>query len=337
MVLISMWNFVKRHKKKFIASGVVVGGAYCAYKFYLPRLQQRMLEEILGDAEGPMKEFLELARGVQGERAKKDEFERTQKVSDDQVKKVFEATRARLNKLFDVEACQERLKAASTKEEKTRCFQELQVESLARVVASAYTLHLLLLLQRVEVNLVSRNLASATQESTCSAFLESTCHAHGEGLQGIAHAIRTAVRSVGEAQQLMPATKVTAARLETYLQAVCSEADKELLDDDKASATLLPDSIDATGDVKVLLDQARDITDSPHFRETCRYVIADAMRRVVSVVSDDKGLADGRECPLAVLFGHLLKAEEKLSLSEDGCADAFAKKAIVADFCGSFN
>merc|ERR1719410_1967473 len=166
------WNFAKRHKKKLIFATVVGGGAYCAWKFWLPRLQQKLLERLLQDG-GDLRELLELARGADMEQnEKKARFAHKQSVSDAYVLKALAMLQERHGGCFAVEECSDKVKKATTREAKIQCLMEVVIECIARLVSALYTLHALLLLHRVEFNIVARDIAATPNGEVASAAAE---------------------------------------------------------------------------------------------------------------------------------------------------------------------
>jgi len=370
-MLQGIWNFTKRHRKKLIFTGLCAGGAYYAWKVYLPRLQQQLLEKLLKES-GDLKELLELARGEGaqggaaadgggtgdgGEAEKRERFAHARQVSDAFVRKALAALTERHMGCFAVEACTEKVKTAQTKEEKLERFLELLVECLARMVSALYTLHALLLIHRVEFNIVGREVAASkgavgaggADGDVYAAFLDTTRYLKEQGVQHVAEAVRSAVRKCLEAAQLGPSTPVTAEALEQLLKDACREADAELLAEARSVSTLLPESMDSEvaeahrGPAKKLLDEARDYLESPQFVQVFQAVTAKAAQRLAARLGDGAAdpaaapLAEGRSCPLAKLNGQFIKLSESLLDSEgDGGNDfitSFAEEPMVNQLC----
>eukprot|EP00933_Yihiella_yeosuensis_P037734 TRINITY_DN3171_c1_g1_i1.p1 TRINITY_DN3171_c1_g1~~TRINITY_DN3171_c1_g1_i1.p1 ORF type:complete len:367 (+),score=67.31 TRINITY_DN3171_c1_g1_i1:124-1224(+) len=344
MVVQRLWNFAKRHKKKLIFSGLAAGGAYYAWNYWLPRFQQRMLENLL-------KELTEQsANGTPEQDAKERKearFRHQQEVSDNYVRKGLQAFQMRFNSCFDADAFFTKVREAKTRETKLASFQELQVECLTMVCSSLYSLHALLLLHRVEFNITGRELAATEQrtkdpeapseeETVFSKFLESMEYFQERGASSVAEAVRSAVRTCMEKSGLTPQTLVTEESLTSFFHDVCVEVDSKLLLNNKAADTLLPpDSSDGTAtkqltQVKCLLDEARDYLESPQLVQVFQAVRKEGSLLVVKQLTsvDEKvapGLSNGGSVPLAKIFGGFITLSKSL-LDSDREGDTFIKK-----------
>mmetsp|Transcript_118823 Transcript_118823/g.331488 ORF Transcript_118823/g.331488 Transcript_118823/m.331488 type:complete len:363 (+) Transcript_118823:110-1198(+) len=347
-----LWQFAKRHRKKLIFTAACAGGAYYVWKIWLPRFQQQLLQKLL-------KESLELTRGEEEEKEKKANFTHTQQVSDAYVRKSLAALQERHKDLFAVEECSEKVKRAETKEARLQRFQELLIECLSRLVSAPYTLSALLLLHRVEFNIVGRELAGVPGcgEAACAgaaveagtevhaAFLDSTRFLKEEGIHQIADAVRRAVRNCLESSKLAPTAAVTAHLLEKFLLDVCNEAHSELLLQSRIVAMLLPESVDREvaeehrTQVKQLLDEARDYVESPQFLEVFKTVCAMAAQRLAGAFGDGAldpvgaPLAGGQSCPLAKLNGLFVELSKTMLDEGTDFIAHFAGEPVVDELC----
>jgi len=356
MVVGRLWNFAKRHRKKFIAGGIVAGGAYYAWKVWLPRVQQRLLEnllkEIANDQDLSVKDDKE---------DKKAKFQHQQRVSDDFARKGLPKYLSRHSRCFNIDGCHVIVKEAKTKDAKLSALGDLQVECLTMVASSLYSLYALLLLHRVQFNIVGREMAVApVAEGTdveaakpeiaavATEFLEMSDYflEHGSGV--VSDACRKAVQACAAKSSLAPDTAVTADRLTTFFKEVLRSADKELLGDSKGAATLLPpDDEESSGanasgqqqQVKRLLDEARDYAESPQLLEVFRTVTTAAADKVPQQLGS-AALQEGGSVTLARLFGNLIglsksllgQDENELSHAED-CIAAFECSPVVNELC----
>lgn len=350
------WSFAKRHKKKLIFATVFGGGAYCAWKFWLPRLQQKLLERLLQDS-GDLKELLELARGADGEQnEKKARFAHKQGVSDSYVRKALAVLQERHRGCFAVEECSDEAKKATTREAKIQCLMELVIECIARLVSALYALHALLLLHRVEFNIVGREIAAipangevafAEAEGGHAAFLDTIRYFMQKGIEQLADAIRGAVQKCFEKAEFAPSTQVTGEVLHQLFANICAEVDAVLFTAGAQCVTfLLPESLDQAMDeahgvkVKNYLDEARDYLESPQFAGVFRAVVSSATWRLAAAFGDGAldpeaaPLAGGRSCPLAKLNGLAIELSKSL-LSEDNndFITSFAEEPSVSQFC----
>ncbi|XP_060077481.1 peroxisomal biogenesis factor 3-like [Ylistrum balloti] len=133
----SMWNFIKRHKKKFIFSGFLVGGGV-----YLYRYAQRKFKEI---QEKEAAECLKHAR-------QQHHFDSNQRTCNMTVISMLPTLREALIKKFDTDAVKESLKTCP--ENKLELWEELKVISLARIICVLYGCSILCLVLRVQLNIV---------------------------------------------------------------------------------------------------------------------------------------------------------------------------------------
>lgn len=133
----SMWNFIKRHKKKFIFSGFLVGGSV-----YLFRYAQRKFKEI---QEKEAAECLKHAR-------QQHHFDSNQRTCNMTVISMLPTLREALIKKFDTEAVKESLK--NSPENKLELWEKLKVISVSRIVCVLYGCSILCLLLRVQLNIV---------------------------------------------------------------------------------------------------------------------------------------------------------------------------------------
>lgn len=348
-----LWNFAKRHRKKFIFGAVFAGGTYAAWRILLPKLQERMLQSLL-------KELTDGGLGAGDDREapekRRQRFEHKQQVSDKYARRKLLALRQRQNDEFLDEARSSALQEAKDKATKLEAFKALQVECMAKVVSALYTLHLVLLTCRVGFNIVGREVEAAVaaggveeeangKGGAHAEFLEALEHVCSGGFHGIAQALRAATQRCANSIDLAPQTKVTEELLQKFLTDSCREADAELLTQAKAPATLLPDGLEANAseanrvEVKRLLDEARDYLESPQFLQVFQAAMSGAAGALA------KGLAaevpgDG-PWPLAKLFGPMTKLagilldpeDEASELSGFGCAQRFAEAPEVVQLC----
>jgi len=314
-----LWNFAKRHKKKFIFSGIFAGGAYVAWRVLLPRLQEHLLQRLL-------KELAKEASGggdTEESAAEKRlaRFEHKQKVSDGHARRKLAVLRAKQNSHFNEEACTARVRDAQGREAKLEAFLALQVECVAKAASALYMLHLTLILHRVGFNIVGRELAGGSEsgnndgvastegaeaDSFHAAFLQCLDHLHEDGAAKIAEAIRKAVSICMDRAKLGPQSKVSREELEKLLIDSCREADSDLLEQSKGAALLLPDGLNdrapaaQRAEVKRLLDEARDYLDSPQFVQVFQVLSSSGARRLAEVLQEEIAGGAGAEGPWAM-------------------------------------
>lgn len=353
-----IWGFVKRHKKKVIFTSILAGGAYGAYRYVYPKIRQlrelveavNALEKLAGGgAEGA-------AHDEDSKEEKQARLRDRQEVYDKYACKGLGVLQVNHESCFFIKECISRVKEAQSSEAKLECLHRYAVECLAFCISALYALHVLLLLQRMQFNIVGREMdaagapaatASQTDANAYEAFLESTSYLKEEGVRRIADSARRAVGACTARASITPQTPVTAEDLQRLAQDTCLEVDAELLAGSHAAASLLPESIDGAlatehaEKTKRLLDEARDYLESPQFLEVFRAVAVGAMRRLSDLVGDgapDPGMAliaGGQSKPLAKLLGQLIEIS-KASLMEEsagGFVELFAKEPLVDSLC----
>eukprot|EP00931_Biecheleriopsis_adriatica_P039473 TRINITY_DN22576_c0_g1_i1.p1 TRINITY_DN22576_c0_g1~~TRINITY_DN22576_c0_g1_i1.p1 ORF type:complete len:379 (-),score=116.72 TRINITY_DN22576_c0_g1_i1:149-1285(-) len=365
MVVQRLWNFVKRHRKKFIVGGVVAGGAYYAWRVWLPRAQQRLLEQLLKDlAEGG--EAQDQGRNAQ-EKAKQ-RFQHQQECSDNYARKSLQAFLAGHRSCFNIDACHTKVKEAKDKEAKLAAFRELQVECLSMLTSACYSLHVLLLLHRIEFNIAGREIHAAEQRkapaeadtkeaAVIEEFFKALDFFAEKGPAVVVSAARTAVEACAVKDSLSPQSVVTAETLSSFFRDVFRAMDEAILAENKGASILLPPDdadvppsdqaaalipVERSSEVKQLLDEARDYLESPQLLSAFRSVADAATTGLPAQLAsaDPKAAAlleEGGSLQLARLFGSAIEVS-KLLLSEDAEAceanvSSFAQNAVVTTLC----
>ncbi|CAE7607148.1 PEX3 [Symbiodinium natans] len=360
MVVQRLWNFVKRHRKKFIASGIIMGGVYYALRVYLPRVQQRLLEGLLK----------ELAEGASSSDSQAEQqqarvrFQKHQQVSDDYARKGLRAYLPRHAGCFKVEACQAKVKAAADKEAKLAAFKDLQVECLSLVASAVYSLHVILLLHRVQFNLAGREVAAQPQDgrtgavqdskangeeasSSMQELIDSTEYFLEKGPGMMSAAARKAVQDAIAAGPLLPDTSVNSESLSAFFKQVFDKMEQDVWGGSKGSALLPPEGAANVQRVQVkhLLDEARDYLESPHVVQVFRSTIHTAADRLPVQLAAFGGKASALKDSsvlLAVLFGSCVSLATSLLTDADGNGDetptevtirSFADQIVVTQFC----
>jgi len=380
MVFRRLWNFAQRHRRKILVSsvvttGVVAGAAYWAWKVWLPRMQERMANQFIEAMAAEGKRGKRKSKFVHKQEVS-DRIARSRLAVPDSDGRP--ALLMRHHGMFPIDDLQVKIREASAKGDKQAgldMFMQMQVECFARLVSATYFLHLLMVLYRIEFTIVGRDQdACSTAQSTSvdrpaaettaeagenqedeldttyESFLKSARHLEERGIEDLASAARKAVASRAEAAGLLPKSPLTASELERFLLDVCGGMDAEFLGADGGAggvAALLPDSLNdststsANGKVQTLLNEARDVVESPQFREAVRTVVTAATKSLVGTLSADCGdaagapLREGQSCTLAKLFGPLMGLSNSV-LSGDKESKfivQFAEEPIVSELC----
>lgn len=134
----SIWNFCKRHRRKFFFTGILVGGSYAAFRFVYSKYMKSRQEE--------SDRMLEQVR-------KKHLFDSNQKTCDLTIHSLLPTLRKVLNNMLDCEGILEKLK--SKPENKLALWEELKVMTFTRTISSIYATCLLIVYLKVQLNIVS--------------------------------------------------------------------------------------------------------------------------------------------------------------------------------------
>lgn len=344
MVVGRAWNFVKRHKGKFILGAVVAGGSYAAWKALSRKLEDQLLKVL-------MKELTDIQPGDDAEK-RRERFLKKQEIADVHARKKLPALRDRQSERFRDAALSAALREAKDRAAKLEAFTALQAECFAKALAALYTLHALLLLNRVGFNIAAREVEAVGPDNVNSEvheeFLSALSHLEGDGAQQIAETLRKVARTCAERLSIAPQTKVTKEEVEKLLKEACREADAELLTGPKGAALLLPDGLEAKVPtasreaVKRLLDEARDYVESPQFLQVFRSSTEMACAALATNVCEEATTASGEgPWPVAKLFGTLTKLssvmldadDETADLSGISCLKRFAEEQCVVQLC----
>ncbi|RUS75138.1 hypothetical protein EGW08_017101 [Elysia chlorotica] len=133
-----MWAFIKRHRRKFIFLGTVVGGSWMLYKYMWRKVQEIREEED--------KQYLISVR-------RQHHFDSNQRTCNTTVLAMISHLRSTLVKHLDTESVKELLK--SSPPNKLDIWEDLKIMSFTRTVAAVYGACMLSVMLRVQLNIVS--------------------------------------------------------------------------------------------------------------------------------------------------------------------------------------
>mmetsp|Transcript_51287 Transcript_51287/g.109029 ORF Transcript_51287/g.109029 Transcript_51287/m.109029 type:complete len:398 (+) Transcript_51287:117-1310(+) len=344
-----LWNFLKRHKKKILFGSLAAGAtSYVTWQYVKDWLSdymvQRMMKAIVDSAESG-------AAGSAEER-RQERFAYKQKVSDSHAGKRLSTLCTVHGNCFEVQTYKENLQAATTKEGKLEAFRKMGEECVAKAVSSIYTIHLLLLLHRINFNIVGRELEVASEKEEAldeeslaahEAFLLSLGHFQSASCNDIAKLIRKAVCDVMEREEMGPQVSVTEETLGNLFEVCCREADKECVGKQSDIASrLLPESLEAKIDakirakVKALLDEARDYLESPQFLQVFQACCTCASKNFAAALLEDLQVAAGDThigigpWPLAKFNGAMIKMSTSV-FEQDVSASALVATESTSD------
>uniref|UniRef100_A0A8C5BNY8 Peroxisomal biogenesis factor 3 n=1 Tax=Gadus morhua TaxID=8049 RepID=A0A8C5BNY8_GADMO len=133
----SVWNFVKRHKRKFIFTGALVGGAY-----FLGRYAQKKMRDI-GEREAG--EYISQAR-------RQFHFESNQRTCNMTVLSMLPTLREAIIHQLNSESLTALLKTKPAN--RLEIWEDLKIISFTRSIAAVYSTCMLVVLLRVKLNII---------------------------------------------------------------------------------------------------------------------------------------------------------------------------------------
>jgi len=136
----SLFNFVKRHRRKFVAGGVIIGGAAAAIT-----LLDRHISQVRDDER---KKQLEIVR-------KRNHFECTDSAVNTTFIQLFNQLRTRIAEIHDTSDLKEALRQNPDKEEKIRLWNEIKNLCFSNAVCYVITEAFLGVLLRVQLNILA--------------------------------------------------------------------------------------------------------------------------------------------------------------------------------------
>ncbi|KAM4772350.1 peroxisomal biogenesis factor 3 isoform 2-T2 [Rhinophrynus dorsalis] len=189
--MLSMWNFLKRHKKKFIFIGAVAGGVYLLGKY-----AQKKIRDI---QEREAAEYIAQAR-------RQYHFESNQRTCNMTVLSMLPALRETLMQQLNSESLTSLLKTRPTN--KIEIWEDLKIISFSRSIVAVYSTCMLVVLLRVQLNIIGGYIyldnssvgknGSALQASpeVQQQYLSSIQHLLGDGLTELITVVKQAVQRV---------------------------------------------------------------------------------------------------------------------------------------------
>ncbi|XP_041831895.1 peroxisomal biogenesis factor 3 [Melanotaenia boesemani] len=262
----SVWNFIKRHKRKFIFTGAVVGGVYVLGKY-----AQKKIKEI---QEKEATEYMAQAR-------RQFHFESNQRTCNMTVLSMLPPLREAIIAQLNSESLTDLLKTKPAN--KLDIWEDLKIISFTRTTVAVYSTCMLVVLLRVQLNIIGGYLYldnSAGKSATAplappdvqQQYLSSIQHLLGDGLTELMTVVKKAVQnSLGSIS-----LKQTLSLLDLEQQLIWIRSEVEAASDHPLSWYMMADDENALAnqacgltenDVMTirLLNETRDMLDSPDF------------------------------------------------------------------------
>uniref|UniRef100_A0AAR2L2U5 Peroxisomal biogenesis factor 3 n=1 Tax=Pygocentrus nattereri TaxID=42514 RepID=A0AAR2L2U5_PYGNA len=189
-MLSSTWNFIKRHKRKFIVAGALVGGVYLLGKYAQRKLQEMQEREAA--------EYIAQAR-------RQFHFESNQRTCNMTVLSMLPTLREAIIHHLNAESLTALLKSKPTN--KVEIWEDLKIISFTRSIVAVYSTCMLVVLLRVQLNIIGGYLYmdnSVTKNGTTplappevqQQYLSSIQHLLGDGLIELITVVKKAVQEV---------------------------------------------------------------------------------------------------------------------------------------------
>ncbi|KAK0151544.1 Peroxisomal biogenesis factor 3 [Merluccius polli] len=184
----SVWSFVKRHKRKFLFTGAVIGGVYC-----LGRYAQRKMREI-GEQEAG--EYISQAR-------RQFHFESNQRTCNMTVLSMLPTLKEAIIHQLNSESLTALLKTKPAN--RLEIWEDLKIISFTRSIAAVYSTCMLVVLLRVKLNIIGGYLYLDNSAGGAAAnsmappdvqqqYLSSIQHLLGDGLTELITVVKRAVQ-----------------------------------------------------------------------------------------------------------------------------------------------
>lgn len=206
-------RFICRHRRKLIIGGVVIGGFVFATRYAQRKLQEWQERE--------MKEFLERTQRQQ-------HFEKNERTCNQTILSLAPLLCDTIGKLLDTEILLEKLRSGSC--DKVATWEELKILAFTRLSVLLYSGTLLVILLRIQVNLIGgylyrQHVTEANEDCNISKQLQdeylSLCqHFLTKGVKDLCSLIESKVRFVLEGESLKK--QLTLQDLEHYFWAIQS-------------------------------------------------------------------------------------------------------------------
>ncbi|XP_063299385.1 peroxisomal biogenesis factor 3 [Pelobates fuscus] len=189
--MLSVWNFLKRHKKKFIFVGAFAGGVYLLGKY-----AQKKIREI---QEREAAEYIAQAR-------RQYHFESNQRTCNMTVLSMLPALKEALMQQLNSESLTSLLKNRPTN--KIEIWEDLKIISFSRSIVAVYSTCMLVVLLRVQLNIIGgyiyldnsstgkNGTAHQASPEVQQQYLSSIQHLLGDGLTELITAVKHAVQRV---------------------------------------------------------------------------------------------------------------------------------------------
>ncbi|ESP00581.1 hypothetical protein LOTGIDRAFT_157859 [Lottia gigantea] len=287
MVLGMMWNFIKRHKKKFVFSGILFGGSWLMYKYLVKRVKELKEEE--------EQEYINLVR-------RQHHFESNQKTCNMTVISMIPNIRDILLSRLNTEEYTSQLKNQPAN--KLELWSLLKTNSFARTISSVYGCCLMSLILRVQLNIIggyifldssqtseNSRVQHQTSKSVQERYLSLIKHFVGPGFEELINRIVKCTSK--ELDSVALREELTLSNVEAVIQHVRGRIDDTLNSALPLSSYLLPSEcftdIVKTPDEELyekLVTETRDVLDSDDFKMVLATCLNQGFSKIFDFLAD---------------------------------------------------
>uniref|UniRef100_A0A3Q1H6F7 Peroxisomal biogenesis factor 3 n=1 Tax=Anabas testudineus TaxID=64144 RepID=A0A3Q1H6F7_ANATE len=262
----STWNFIKRHKRKFIFTGAVVGGVYLLGKY-----AQKKIREI---QEKEATEYIAQAR-------RQFHFESNQRTCNMTVLSMLPPLREAIVSQLNSESLTTLLKTKPAN--KLEIWEDLKIISFTRTIVAVYSTCMLVVLLRVQLNIIGGYLyldnsigkngtTALAPPDVQQQYLSSIQHLLGDGLTELMTVVKKAVQnSLGGVSLKQSLSLLELEQQLSWIRAEVEAGSQRLLswymlaDDENALAAQACGLTEKDVMTIKLLNETRDMLDSPDF------------------------------------------------------------------------
>ncbi|CAD5112147.1 DgyrCDS1386 [Dimorphilus gyrociliatus] len=261
----SIWNFCKRHRRKFFFTGILVGGSYAAFRFVYSKYMKSRKEE--------SEKMMEKVR-------KKHLFESNQKTCDLTVHSLIPTLRNVLNNILDCEGILEKLKSKT--DNKVALWEELKVKTFTRTISSIYATSLLIVYLKVQLNIVSGLMFTEIEKTNEEGkritndvqkkYLSTINYLLEHGIEGLIQKINIAVNEYISGISLKANIAINS--IEELTRQIRHRVECQQTDGHHETSTksllsyiLNSNQLEANGELKELLNFTKDVTESSDFHK----------------------------------------------------------------------
>lgn len=252
-------GFLSRHRRKFIVTGVVVGGSFLAFKY-----AQKALRDF---QERQTREFLERTRRIQY-------FESTERNCNQVILGISTDVCNQILKLVNTDEVLERLR--KNPENKVELWEDLKIIAFTRLTAFIYATSMLNITMRVQMNLIGGYVYKDTvkeenkiSEDIREAYLSTIRYFLGDGLVNLVQLVKSKVKGILKSQSLT--SRLSLSDLEQLFWSIQMAINSDASDpNSKLASYVMPPQLDHSGEIlNKMYNETLDLLESDDVSTIC--------------------------------------------------------------------